>query len=232
MALASAILSLKLEDKKFKNEMDKSINQFQGQIGKMKNILVGAALGRYLLSGANDAINAAVDKVKSLITLTSQGFTKSQSQEILTMGESFELMGYNAEQASVAISSFIATGKGMGLKSIGVVLDQDTMSMLAAASAAERYKWAIEELPKYLESMGKELPDNILNMIKMRKTMDDLKEAMGSTFLKVVQGITDAFGGIIPAMKTAIIAFTAYKTAMIIGNVAIGISKAIALGSV
>ena len=57
-------------------------------------------------------------------------------------------------------------------------------------------------------------------MIKMRKTMDDLKEAMGSTFLKVVQGITDAFGGIIPAMKTAIIAYTAYKTAMIIGNVA------------
>ena len=232
MALASAILSLKLGDKKFKNEMDKSINQFQGQIGKMKNILVGAALGRYLLSGANDAIDAAVDKVKSLITLTSQGFTKNQSQEILTMGETFELMGYNAEQASVAISSFITTGKGMGLKSIGVVLDRDTMSMLAAASAAERYKWAIEELPKYLESMGKELPDNILNMIKMRKTMDDLKEAMGSTFLKVVQGITDAFGGIIPAMKTAIIAFTAYKTAMIIGNVAIGISKAIALGSV
>ena len=140
MALASAILSLKLEDKKFKNEMDKSINQFQGQIGKMKNILVGAALGRYLLSGANDSIDAAVDKVKSLITLTSQGFTKSQSQEILTMGETFELMGYNAEQASVAISSFITTGKGMGLKSIGVVLDQDTMSMLAAASAAERYK--------------------------------------------------------------------------------------------
>lgn len=232
MALASAILSLKLEDKKFKNEMDKSINQFQGQIGKMKNILVGAALGQYLLAGANDAIDAAVDKVKSLITLTSQGFTKNQSQEILSMAETFELMGYNAEQASVSISDFITTGKGMGLKSIGVVLDKDTMSMLAAASAAERYKWAIEELPKYLESMGKELPDNIQNMIKMRKTMDDLKEAMGSTFLKVVQGITDAFGGIIPAMKTAIIAFTAYKTAMIIGNVAIGISKAIALGSV
>ena len=182
MALASAILSLKLEDKKYKNEMDKSINQFQGQIGKMKNILVGAALGQYLLAGANDAINAAVDKVKSLITLTSQGFTKNQSQEIFSMAETFELMGDNAEEASASISDFITTGKGMGLKSIGVVLDKDTMSMLAAASAAERYKWAIEELPKYLESMGKELPDNIQNMIKMRKTMDDLKEAMGSTF--------------------------------------------------
>ena len=80
--------------------------------------------------------------------------------------------------------------------------------------------------------MGNTLPDNIQNMIKMRKTMDDLKKAMGSTFLGVIQSITDAFGGIIPAMKTAIIAFAAYKTAMIIGNVAIGISKAIALGTV
>lgn len=232
MGLTTAILSLKLEDKKFKSEMDKSINQFQGQIGKMKNILVGAALGRYLMAGANDAINDALAKVKAVVTMTAQGFSKSQSAGILNMAESFELMGYNAEQASVAISDFITTGKGMGLKSIGVVLDKDTMSMLAAASAAERYKWAIEELPKYLESMGNTLPDNIQNMIKMRKTMDDLKKAMGSTFLGVIQSITDAFGGIIPAMKTAIIAFAAYKTAMIIGNVAIGISKAIALGTV
>lgn len=232
MGLASAVLSLKLEDKKFKSEMDKSINQFQGQIGKMKNILVGAALGQYLLSGANDAINAAVDKVKAVITMTSQGLSENQSQGILNMAESFELMGYNAEQASVSISDFIATGKGMGLKSIGVVLDKDTMSMLSAATAAERYAWSINELPKYLENMQSKLPANIQNMIKMRKTMDDLKEAMGSTFLGVIQSITDAFGGIIPAMKTAIIAFTAYKTAMIIGNVAIGISKAIALGSV
>ena len=232
MGLTAAILSLKLEDKKFKSEMDKSINQFQGQIGKMKNILVGAALGRYLMAGANDAINDALAKVKAVVTMTAQGFSKSQSAGILNMAESFELMGYNAEQASVAISDFITTGKGMGLKSIGVVLDKDTMSMLAAASAAERYKWAIEELPKYLESMGNTLPDNIQNMIKMRKTMDDLKKAMGSTFLGVIQSITDAFGGIIPAMKTAIIAFAAYKTAMIIGNVAIGISKAIALGTV
>lgn len=230
--LAAAVLRLQLESKTFQSQMNKSLSQFKSTIGSMKTILVGAALGSYLMTGANDAIDAAVDRVKATITMAEQGLSESQSKPILDMAENFELMGYNAEQASVSISDFIATGKGMGLKSIGVVLDKDTMSMLSAATAAERYAWSINELPKYLENMQSKLPANIQNMIKMRKTMDDLKEAMGTSFLSVIQGITDAFGGIVPAMKTAIIAFTAYKSAMIIGNVAIGISKAIAVGSV
>ena len=77
---------------------------------------------------------------KARLATDFQGFTKNQSQEILSMAETFELTGYNAEQASVSLSDLIATGKRMGLKSIGVDLDKDTMSMLAAASAAERYK--------------------------------------------------------------------------------------------
>lgn len=137
--LAAAVLRLQLESKTFQSQMNKSLSQFKSTIGSMKTILVGAALGSYLMTGANDAIDAAVDRVKATITMAEQGLSESQSKPILDMAENFELMGYNAEQASVSISDFIATGKGMGLKSIGVVLDKDTMSMLSAATAAERY---------------------------------------------------------------------------------------------
>lgn len=67
---------------------------------------------------------------------------------------------------------------------------------------------------------------------EFKKKSDDVKKALGTAFLGVLVKITDAFGGLTNTMKAVIAGFTAYKTAMIIGNVAIGISKAIATGSV
>lgn len=230
MAIGEVLLKLGLIDKDFKKGLSKAQDQVAKSVNKMKNIMMSAALGQYLFAGANDAINSAVDQVKAKLNLLNQGLTDMQIKPIMDMAESFELMGYNAESASIAISEMIVTGKAMSLKSIGVVLDKDTQSMLAAATAAERYEWAIKNIPTYLEGMTDMLPDNIKNMIEMRKTMDDLKKAMGTSFLSVIHGVVNAFGGIVPAMKTALLALTAYKTAMILGNVGIGISKSIAVG--
>jgi hypothetical protein len=232
MSIGIADIKLTLSDREFKTGMTKAANSVKAGIGNMKTMLIGAALGQYLFAGANDAIDAAVRQVKTKMNLADMGFSEDQVDPIMKMAESFELMGYNAEQAGNTIAELIVSGKALGMKSIGVFLTKEEQAFITAASSAERYAWVMENLPSKLQGMSDMLPDQIESFITMRKTMDDLKETLGSTFLTVIQNITNAFGGIVPAMKTAIIAFTAYKTAMIVGNVAIGISKAIALGSV
>ena len=232
MAIGIADIKLTLSDKEFKTGMSKAVNSVKAGIGSMKTMLLGAALGQYLFAGANDAIDAAVRQVKTKMNLADMGFSDEQIDPVMKMAESFELMGYNAEQAGNTIAELIVSGKALGMKSIGVYLTKEEQAFITAASSAERYAWVMENLPSKLQGMHDMLPDQIESFIEMRTTKDDLKEALGSTFLTVIQKITDAFGGIVPAMKTAIIAFTAYKTAMILGNVGIGISKAIATGSV
>lgn len=232
MAIGEIMLSLGLIDKEFQTGLGKAENHLKKTLGNMKTMVIGAALGSYLMSGANDAINAAVDQMYAKLNLMNQGLSEAQYESIAKMAEQFELLGSNAETAQLKITEFVLQGKAVGLKELGIYLDEETIAMTKNMDAAQRLQFVMSEFPNYLQGMSDMLPDNVENMIKMRKTMDDLKEAMGTTFLSVIQKITDAFGGIVPAMKTAIIAFTAYKTAMILGNVGIGISKAIAMGSV
>lgn len=230
--LGSVFLKLGLINKEFESDLKRAGDSLKEGLGKMKTMIIGAALGSYLMTGANEAINNAVDQMHAKLNLLNQGLTELQYEQIAFMAEKFELLGSNAEVAQLKITEFVTQGKAVGLKELGIYLDQDTLAMVKNMDAAQRLQFVMSEFPKYLGKMDSMLPNNVKNMIQMRKTMDDLKEAMGSTFLKVIQSLTDAFGGIIPTMKMAIIGFTAYKTAMILGNVGIGISKAIAMSSV
>jgi len=230
MSIGIVDLKLTLSDKEFKSGMKKAVGSIKSGVGQMKNILMGAMLGQYLFAGANDAIDAVVLQIQTKLNLIDQGISEIGVDAIMEIAEGFELMGYNAEVAGNTIAELIVSGKALGLKTVGIYLTKQETSFITAASAAERYAWVMENIPKKLAGMSDMLPDQIEQFIQMRKTMDDLKEAMGTTFLSVIQKITDAFGGIIPAMKTVIIAFTAYKTAIILGNVGIGISKSIAAG--
>lgn len=231
-SIGKVLLALGLDNKELNGSLTKAENQLANSINNMKTILIGAQLGRYLLAGANDAINAQVDQMYAKLNLLNNGLTELQYDQITAMAEKFESLGSNAELAQLKITEFVLQGRGTGLKELGVYLDQDTLSMLKNASAAERLQFVLSEFPKHLQGMSEMLPDSVEDMLAMRKTMDDLKEAMGMTFLSVVKKLVDAFGGIPNVLKTAIIAFTAYKTAMILGNVGIGISKAIAQGGV
>lgn len=232
MAMAFANVSLKLDTNTFKDQMKKAGNSMKSGIDQMKNMMMAAALGQYLFAGANDAINAQVDQMYAKLNLMNEGLSELQYDQIAAMSEKFELLGSNAETAQLKLTEFIVQGKSRGLTEIGIYLDKNTQSMLMQATAAERLQWAMSNLPSYLEDMSDMLPESTKNMLEMRKTLDEVKEAMGATFLGVINGLVNAFGGLVPAMKTALIAFTAYKVAMIIGNTAIGISKALAIGSV
>ena len=104
--------------------------------------------------------------------------------------------------------------------------------MLTAASATERYQWALANLPGEIGKVRNALSPTTRAFYEFQKKADDVKKALGTSFMGMIIGVIDALGGMTNTMKMAIIGFTAYKTAMILGNVGIGISKAIAMGSV
>lgn len=232
MALGLVSLKLTMSDKEFKSSMSKAVDSVKKNVNLMKNIMIAAKLGSYLFSGAAQQAQEELKQVQTAMSAMSQGFSKEMIQNLQPIIEQVDYLGVAADQASDILYKFVLTGRAMGLQQMGIYLDKDTQSMLSAASAAERYQWAIKNIPKELSKVRNALSPTTRAYFEFKKKADDVKKALGTSFMAIIVKIIDAFGGLTNAMTAAIIAFTAYKIAMIVGNVAIGISKAIAMGSV
>ncbi|ENY69014.1 Hypothetical protein, predicted transmembrane protein [Mycoplasmopsis bovigenitalium 51080] len=232
MAVGHVNLDIKLRAKNLNAELGKIEKQFQSTVSGIKNMLIASKLGSFLLAGANDSINQYMTNMRLLAGLSESGLGKENSTRLLEIADGFENIGYNAEMAADSFNQFIITGKATVLQSIGIYLDQNQKSILATATAQDRLNWVMSEGNKKMQEQAKNMPEHIRNQLELRKAIDDTKKALGSSFLQVINNMVNALGGLGNALRIAIAAFAAYKIAMIIGNVAIGISKAIALGSV
>lgn len=232
MALGVVSLRLTLNDQEFKTSMNKAVNQMKSSVNLMKNVLIAAQLGRYLFSGAAQQAREELKQVQVALSAMSEGFTKEMIKNLQPIIDKVDYLGIGADQAADALYKFVLTGRAMSLQQLGVYLDKDTQAMLTAASAAERYEWALSNIPGKLDDIMATLSPTTKAYYEFQKKADDVKKALGTSFMAVILGIINAFGGLTNTMKLAIIAFTAYKTAMILGNVGIGISKAIATGTV
>lgn len=232
MALGVVSLKLTLSDQEFKTSMNRAVNQVKSSVNLMKNVLVAAQLGRYLFSGAAQQAREELKQVQTAMSAMNEGFSKEMIQNLQPIIDKVDYLGVSADQAADSLYKFVLTGRTMNLQQLGIYLDKDTQSMLAAASAAERYEWALKNIPDKLDDIMNSLSPTTKAYYEFQKKADDVKKALGTSFTAVIVKIIDAFGGLTNTMKMAIIAFTAYKTAMILGNVGIGISKAIAMGSV
>ena len=232
MSIGQILLSLNLNDKEFKSSMNRAVNQFTKTVNTMKNLLIAAKLGSFLFSGAAQQAQEELKQVQTALSAMAEGFSADMIRSLQPIIEQIDYLGVSADQASDILYKFILTGRTMGLQQMGIYLDKDTQSMLAAADAATRYQWAIENIPGKIQDVQNALSPTTQAFFEFKKKADDVKKALGTAFTGVLLSIVNAFGGVTNAMKVAIIAFTAYKTAMILGNVGIGISKAIAMGSV
>ena len=232
MALGVVSLKLTLSDQEFKTSMNRAVNQVKSSVNLMKNVLVAAQLGRYLFSGAAQQAQEELKQVQTAMSAMSEGFSKEMIQNLQPIIDKVDYLGVSADQAADSLYKFVLTGRTMSLQQLGIYLDKNTQSMLAGASAAERYEWALKNIPDKLNDVMNSLSPTTKAYYEFQKKADDVKKALGTSFTAVIVKIIDAFGGLTNTMKMAIIAFTAYKTAMILGNVGIGISKAIAMGSV
>ena len=232
MALGVVSLKLTLSDQEFKTSMNRAVNQVKSSVNLMKNVLVAAQLGRYLFSGAAQQAREELKQVQTAMSAMSEGFSKEMIQNLQPIIDKVDYLGVSADQAADSLYKFVLTGRTMSLQQLGIYLDKDTQSMLAAANAAERYEWALKNIPDKLDDIMNSLSPTTKAYYEFQKKADDVKKALGTSFTAVIVKIIDAFGGLTNTMKMAIIAFTAYKTAMILGNVGIGIAKAIAMGSV
>lgn len=232
MSIGTVALSLGLIDKEFKTGLDKAQNEVKKSVDNFKNIIVAAQLGSYLFSGAEQYISKQLAQVNSEMSALASGFTKDQVEEISELGEKFRWIGTGAEEATQSLTKFILTGRTTEFNSLGIYLDENTKSLIAAMDETERYQWVLENIPDRIENVKDALGENTLNMIAMKETADQLKESLGASFLQVLNDIINGFGGIQNAMKVTLAAFATYKIATIIGNVAIGISKSIAQGGV
>lgn len=232
MSIGQILLSLNLNDKEFKSSMNRAVNQFTKTVNTMKNLLIAAKLGSFLFSGAAQQAQEELKQVQTALSAMAEGFSADMIRNLQPIIEQIDYLGVSADQASDILYKFILTGRTMGLQQMGIYLDKDTQSMLAAADAATRYQWAIENIPGKIQDVQNALSPTTQAFFEFKKKADDVKKALGTAFTGVLLSIVNAFGGVTNAMKVAIIAFTAYKTAMILGNVGIGISKAIAMGSV
>lgn len=232
MALGVVSLKLTLNDREFKTSMNQAVNQVKSSVNLMKNVLIAAQLGRYLFSGAAQQAQEELKQVQTAMSAMSEGFSKEMIENLQPIIDKVDYLGVAADQAADILYKFVLTGRTMGLQQMGIYLDKDTQSMLSAASAAERYQWALENIPDKLNNVMNALSPTTKAYYEFQKKADDVKKALGTSFTAVIVNIINAFGGLTNTMKMAIIAFTAYRTAMILGNVGIGISKAIATGSV
>lgn len=232
MAIGTVALQLGLVDKSFQSGLKKATNQIKSTVNVMKNMVIGAKIGSYLFSGAEQAARENLKMIQTEMSALASGFSQEMVNGLKPLIEKFDFLGVAADTASDSLYKFILTGRSMSLQTLGVYLDKDTQAMLTAMTAAERYQWAIANIPNHIQNITDKLDPATKAFYEFQKRSDDVKKSLGTAFTGTLMGIVDAFGGVNNAMKAAIIAFTAYKTAMIIGNVAIGISKAIAMGSV
>lgn len=231
-SIGTVALQLGLVTKEFQNSLDKATGMLKNSVDGFKNILVAAKLGSYLMAGARDYVADELQSVYAELSAMSQGFTKEQVEALRPLAEQFEFVGVKTELATQAMNEFILSGKSTVLKQLGIYLSDTTKEMLKGMDAAQRYQWVLENMPERIQGLSDTLSDETKQLLATQKGFDDLKKSMGQVFLSTISNIINAFGGLQNAMKVALAAFTAYKIATIIGNVAIGISKAIAMGSV
>ncbi|EIN15206.1 Hypothetical protein MAGb_3150 [Mycoplasmopsis agalactiae 14628] len=232
MAIGRVNLDIQVRARNISKELNKISQKFSSTINSIKDMFSGLKLGSLFMSGVNGVVDEYMAKMKLLANLHERGFSKEQSQNILDLSDNFENLGYSAEVANEAFTQFVTTGKASSLQAIGIYLDKNTRSTLLNADAQQRLNWVLENGNKSLDEQRKSMPEHIRNQLEMRKAIDDTKKALGASFLKAISNIVNAFGGLSNTLKIALGVFAAYRTAMILGNVAIGIAKAIAQGGV
>ncbi|WLP85283.1 hypothetical protein [Mycoplasma seminis] len=230
--IGKVTLGVGLDNKSIDKTLKQMSKKFKRAVGDLKTMFIAQKLGSYLFAGADKSIQEYMAKARQIATLQEAGIGKEMSEKLFELSDNFEKLGYSAEVANDAFSQFIMTGKATTLQGIGIYLDKNTKSTLAAASAQQRLNYLLKDGNRLYGEQAKAMPKNIANMIKLKKSGEDLQKALGQVFLSTIEGVINALGGIKPAMISAIWAFTAYKTAMILGNVGIGISKAIAQAGV
>lgn len=231
-SIGTVALQLGLVTKEFKNSLDKAAGMLKSSVDGFKNILIAAKLGSFLMSGARDYVADELQTVYAELSALSQGFTQEQINALRPLAEQFEFVGVKTELATQAMNEFILSGKATVLKQLGIYLSDTTKEMLKGMDAAQRYQWVLENMPERIQGLSDSLSSETKELLATQKGFDDLKKSMGQVFLSTISSVINAFGGLQNAMKIALAAFNIYKIATIIGNVAIGISKAIAMGSV
>lgn len=232
MSIGTVALQLGLIDKEFQTGLSKAESEVKKSVDNFKNIIMGAQLASYLFQGAEDYVDKQLTKVQADMSSLASGLTQAQVDNIDKLGDSFEYIGVKSDEATESLTRFILEGKSTELNSLGIYLDENTKSLVSAMDETERYEWVLSNIPDRVSDVADALGDGTLNMIAMQKSAEDLKESLGNTFLQVLNSIINSFGGLQNAMKVALAAFATYKIATILGNVAIGISKAIAQGGV
>lgn len=232
MSIGTVALQLGLIDKEFQTGLSKAEGEVKKSVDNFKNIIMGAQLASYLFAGAEQYVDKQLTKVQADMSSLAAGLTQAQVDNIDKLGDSFEYIGIKSDEATESLTRFILEGKSTELNSLGIYLDENTKSLVSAMDETERYEWVLQNIPDRVNDVADALGDGTLNMIAMQKSADDLKESLGNTFLQVLNDIINSFGGLQNAMRVALAAFATYKIATILGNVAIGISKAIAQGGV
>lgn len=231
-ALGTVALKLGLSDKEFKTQLNKSVDSVRKSVDQMKNIVLAAQLGNILFSAAQNKMQENLKLVQVELSALSQGITQDMINALKPLIDQFDYIGVGADQAAEALYKFILQGRTMTLNQLGVYVSEDTKALLAGMNAAERYAWALQNIPQHLTTVMEKLDPTTKKMLEFDKKLKDVKETVGMSFLASIMSIVEAFGGLTNVMKTAIVAFTLYKNAMIIGNVAIAISKTLAQGGV
>lgn len=231
-SIGKVVLALGLDNKEFKSSLTNAEKQMANSINSMKNLFVAAQLGKYLFSGAEQQARENLKIVQTELSALAEGLSQEQINLLKPIIDQVDYLGVAADQAADVLYKFVLTGRAMGLQQMGIYLDKTTQSFLSTASAAERTEWAISNIPKMLEEVKNKIDPTTAAFYEFQKKSDDVKKALGTSFLGVITNVIDSLGGVTNAMKIGIVAFTSYKTAMILGNVGIGISKAIAQGGV
>ena len=231
-SIGKVVLALGLDNKEFKSSLTNAEKQMANSINSMKNLFVAAQLGKYLFSGAEQQARENLKIVQTELSALAEGLSQEQINLLKPIIDQVDYLGVAADQAADVLYKFVLTGRAMGLQQMGIYLDKTTQSFLSTASAAERTEWAIANIPKMLEEVRNKIDPTTAAFYEFQKKSDDVKKALGTSFLGVITNVIDSLGGVTNAMKIGIVAFTSYKTAMILGNVGIGISKAIAQGGV
>ncbi|UWD34053.1 hypothetical protein [Mesomycoplasma molare] len=215
-------------------DINKKLNQIQrtiqNRMRSIKDFMVAAKLGSYIFAGADKMIQEYSAKMRTIANLNEQGFGRELSEKLFTLSNNFEKLGYSADAANDSFTQFITTGKATTLQSIGIYLDNKTKSTLAAADAQERLNWILSQGNNKLKEQQDAMPESIRTMVELRKNTEDAQKAIGQGFMQALSGVINMLGGVSNAMKLALAAMVSYRTGIILSNIAIGMSKAIAQG--
>lgn len=140
MAIGTVALQLGLVDKTFKKGLKQATNEVKNSVNLMKNLVIGAKIGSYIFSGAEQAARENLKMIQTEMSALAAGFSQDMVNGLKPLIEQFDFLGVAADTASDSLYKFILTGRSMSLQTLGVYLDKDTQAMLTAMSAAERYQ--------------------------------------------------------------------------------------------